>query len=124
MDCSPPHSSVHGIFQARIPEWVAIFFSRGVFLTHGSNLGLLHCRRMLYHLKLLGKPPNKAWRASKHRKSGARIQEKNLPSNCQVGKKVMSPVDSMSCGTCLLSSLGVVGRSSLDLRETSVETSV
>ena len=30
MDCSPPgSSSVHGIFQARILEWVAIFFSRG-----------------------------------------------------------------------------------------------
>ena len=29
MDCSPPGSSVHGIFQARILEWVAIFFSRG-----------------------------------------------------------------------------------------------
>ena len=24
MDCSPPGSSVHGILQARIPEWVAI----------------------------------------------------------------------------------------------------
>ena len=29
MDCSPPGSSVHGIFQARILEWVAIYFSRG-----------------------------------------------------------------------------------------------
>ena len=29
MDCSPPSSSVHGIFQARILEWVAISFSRG-----------------------------------------------------------------------------------------------
>ena len=29
MDCSPPISSVHGIIQARIPEWVAISFSRG-----------------------------------------------------------------------------------------------
>ena len=28
MDCSPPGSSVHGMFQARILEWVAIFFSR------------------------------------------------------------------------------------------------
>ena len=26
-DCSPPSSSVHGIFQARILEWVAISFS-------------------------------------------------------------------------------------------------
>ncbi|XDA83502.1 hypothetical protein R6Z07F_013393 [Ovis aries] len=29
MDCSPPGSSVHGISQARILEWVAISFSRG-----------------------------------------------------------------------------------------------
>ena len=29
MDCSPPGSSVLGIFQARILEWVAIAFSRG-----------------------------------------------------------------------------------------------
>ena len=29
MNCSLPHSSVHGIFQARVLECVAIFFSRG-----------------------------------------------------------------------------------------------
>ena len=29
MDCSPPGSSVHGISQARILEWVAISYSRG-----------------------------------------------------------------------------------------------
>ena len=29
MDCSPSGSSVHGIFQARVLEWVAISFSRG-----------------------------------------------------------------------------------------------
>ena len=29
MDCSPPGSSVHEIFQARILEWVVISFSRG-----------------------------------------------------------------------------------------------
>ena len=27
MDCSPPGSSIHGIFQARILEWCAIAFS-------------------------------------------------------------------------------------------------
>ena len=27
MDCSLPCSSIHGIFQARVLEWVAIFFS-------------------------------------------------------------------------------------------------
>ena len=29
MDCSPAGSSVHGIFQARILEWIGIFFFRG-----------------------------------------------------------------------------------------------
>ena len=29
MGCSLPHSSLHGILQARILEWVAIPFSRG-----------------------------------------------------------------------------------------------
>ena len=29
MDCSPPSSSVHGILQARILEWIAMPFSRG-----------------------------------------------------------------------------------------------
>ena len=29
MDCSLPGSSVHGIFQARVPEWIAIAFSSG-----------------------------------------------------------------------------------------------
>ena len=29
MDCSSPGSSVHGILQARIVEWVAIPFSKG-----------------------------------------------------------------------------------------------
>ena len=31
MDSSPPGSSVHGIQQARILEWIAISFSRGSF---------------------------------------------------------------------------------------------
>ena len=29
MDCSVPGSSVHGIFQARVLEWIAFPFSRG-----------------------------------------------------------------------------------------------
>ena len=49
MDCSPPGSSVHGIFQASILEWVAISFSRDL-PNQGTNPGLLHCSRMLYSL--------------------------------------------------------------------------
>ena len=51
MHWSPPGSSVHGIFQARILEWVAISYSRessllqGIFPTKEWNLprlDLLH----------------------------------------------------------------------------------
>ena len=42
MDCNPPGSSVHGILQARILEWVAMPSSGGVFPTQGSNPCLLH----------------------------------------------------------------------------------
>ena len=38
MDYSLPGSSVCGILWARILEWVAIPFSRGIFLIQGSNL--------------------------------------------------------------------------------------
>ena len=45
MDCSLPGSSVHGISQARILEWVCHFFLHRMFQTQGSNprlLRLLH----------------------------------------------------------------------------------
>ena len=37
MDCSLPGSSIHGIFQASILEWVAIFFSRGISPTQDQT---------------------------------------------------------------------------------------
>ena len=39
---SPSGSSVHGILQARILEWVAISSPGGIFLIQGTNLHLLH----------------------------------------------------------------------------------
>ena len=39
MDCSPPGSSVHGILQARVLEWVAISFSRGSSRPRDWTLG-------------------------------------------------------------------------------------
>ena len=38
MDYSPSDSSVHGILQARILEWVAISFSRENQDSHSNNL--------------------------------------------------------------------------------------
>ena len=48
-------SSVHGIFQARILEWVAIS-SPGIFLAQGSNLHLLHCQVDSLSLRHMGSP--------------------------------------------------------------------
>ena len=45
MDYSSPGSSVSGILQARILEWIAIPFLQGIFPTQGSNSGLLHAGR-------------------------------------------------------------------------------
>ena len=42
MDCSLPGSSLCGISQAGILEWVAISFSRGIIPSQGSNPCLLH----------------------------------------------------------------------------------
>ena len=56
MDCSPPGSSVLRVLQARILEWVVIPFPMGIFSTQGLNLGLLHCRQILYHLSHQGSP--------------------------------------------------------------------
>ena len=38
VDCSPPGSSVHGISQARVLEWVAIPFSKGSFQPRDQTL--------------------------------------------------------------------------------------
>ena len=38
MDCSPPGSSIHGIFQARVLEWVAIAFSEEQHTTSEMSL--------------------------------------------------------------------------------------
>ena len=56
MDCSLPGSTVHGIFQVRILEWVAISFSRGSSWPRDPNLALPHCRHTLYRLSHQGSP--------------------------------------------------------------------
>ena len=52
MDCSPPHSSVNGILQARILDWVTIHSSRGYSRpknwTHISYISCMD-RWVLYH---------------------------------------------------------------------------
>ena len=56
MDCSPPGSSVHGILQAGILEWVARPSSRGSSQPRDRtcvSLCLLNCRQVLYYKRYL-----------------------------------------------------------------------
>ena len=57
MDCSLPGSSVHGIYQARKLEWVAISYARGSFWPRDRTcISCISCisRWILYHC-----PPGK-----------------------------------------------------------------
>ena len=47
MDCSPPGSSIHGIFQARVREWGAIAFS---VMLHGKTFLFIHIIYKSLHL--------------------------------------------------------------------------
>ena len=57
LDCSPPGSSVHGIHQARIMEWVAFSFSSASsWSKEQRQVSNQHCRHILYHLNHEGSP--------------------------------------------------------------------
>ena len=47
MDHSLPGSSIHGIFQARILEWVCHFLLQEIFPIQGLNTSLPYCRQTL-----------------------------------------------------------------------------
>ena len=54
--CSPPGSSVHGISQGRILEWVAISSSRRSSQPRDWTQVFLHCGRVFYYLSHQGSP--------------------------------------------------------------------
>ena len=56
MHCSLPGSAVHGIFQGRIPEWVAIPFSRGSSPPRDQTWVSCIVGRFLTHLSHQGSP--------------------------------------------------------------------
>ena len=58
MDCSPPGFSVHEDPPDKNSGACCHALLQGVFPTQGSNAGHLHCRQILYHLSLPGKPKN------------------------------------------------------------------
>ena len=62
MDCSPPGFSVHGDSPGQNTGVGSHALLQGIFLTQGSNPGLLHCRQILYQPSCEGSPrPSLAW---------------------------------------------------------------
>ena len=49
MDCSLPGSSVHGLFQARVLEWVAVALSFNCIVIHQFNLCCGEKHRLMRH---------------------------------------------------------------------------
>jgi len=94
MDCSLPGSSVRGISQARILEWVAIPFSKGIFPTQGTNPHLLHWPAGSLPLSHRGSPPEE---------QGMPISSKALASNCQVLKPASACYNLCDSGSYLAS---------------------
>ena len=61
MNCSPPGSSVLGHFPGKNTGVVCHALLQGLFSTQGSNLGIPHCRLILYHLSHQGSPRILEW---------------------------------------------------------------
>ena len=77
MDCSLPGFSIHGIFQARVQEWLP-FPSTVDLPDPGSNPNLLHCRQTLYHLSHQGsqrKANQKSSELSPHTSQNGHLRE-------------------------------------------------
>ena len=87
MDCSPPGSSVHGIFQARVLEWGAIECVKYIcgLPEAQQSIVCLQCRRRRrrrWHptpLLLPGKPQDgEAWKAAVHGVAEGRTRLSNF----------------------------------------------
>ena len=57
MDCNPPDSSIHGILQTRILEWVAVSFSKGS--SWPRDLTCLFCDSCIAGRFFTAEPPGK-----------------------------------------------------------------
>ena len=118
MDCSPPSSSVHGIFQAWILEQVAICVLQGIFPTQGLNLHLL----CLLHWQVGSLPLTPP---GKPHLLGKPIVKTQMRSTLETNYKVLCTSTLANCISWYPFNLGVwkPGSSSLQVSSWSAETS-
>ena len=89
LDCSPPGSSVHGIFQARILEWVAISYPRISFSPRDqTRISCVSCigRWFLYHWA--------TWEVQRNKVENWSVWEygNNLPGSLYIRLRISAPV--------------------------------
>ena len=87
MDCSPPGSPVHGIFLGKNTGVSCHALLQRIVSTQGSNLGLLHCRQILYHLSYQGSP---LWPAKGLLLQGHLFlhKESGVLKSCRTGRRI------------------------------------
>ena len=103
MDCCPPGSSVHGILQTRILEWVAISFSRGsawprnptqVSRIAGSHFNLWATRKLKCTIN--NNAPESSWNHTALPRSAEKLSPmKPAPGSKKIG-------DYYSIPTCII----------------------
>ena len=99
MDCSPPGSSVHGIFQARVLEWGAIAFSKIKRLFGREQAGLskfLSIRALSWFSKDRGSLPS--GRHSQSIRSCQHQDEKEIPQSMDIKTSPCIEQDAFSSG--------------------------
>ena len=91
MDCSLSGSSVHGIFQARVLEWIAISFSKGssqprnwtrVSRFAGRRFTVWATREASTSVSFLSKTHNNASLGKKHQTNPGNGRSHNKPDQC------------------------------------------
>ena len=95
MDCSPPGSSIHGIFQAKVLEWGIIAFSYyGLLLSRFSRVRLCATPQMAAHQA----PPSLGFSRQEHW-SGFHflLQCMKVKSESEVSQSCPTPSNPMDC---------------------------
>ena len=92
MDYSPPGSSLHGILQARIMEWVAIFFSRGSSRPRGQSCVFCIGRQSFSTTEPPGKP-HATYEWAKLNRKTTKAETVGLP----VSRKYHSDTENKPC---------------------------
>ena len=107
---TPPGSSVHGILQARIPEWVAISFSRGssrprdrTLVSHiaGRCFNLWATRELsqINKINIFSRKLNKGYKQSTYWTINAEMANKYIKHNTQHNAQLHLPLKTYKFNT-------------------------